>query len=158
MSSLVCFHKFQDWGCSLLCPISMATMRMDDIMLQTNGCGRAGLEEKLIPDTIWGLDISPVCRVHDIMYQQAEERARRHKDQSRLSAEEGFADGVMSCNLVQLIQQKTSNSFLRWLRLRRAHKYVDAVSLTNVLSVLPENTLVAMGYDTPTQAMGDMIC
>ena len=26
----VCFHKFSEWGCSLLCPISMAAMRMDD--------------------------------------------------------------------------------------------------------------------------------
>ena len=154
----VCFHKFSEWGVSLLCPISMAAMRMDDIMIQSNGCGREGVEAALIPDTIWGLDVSPVCRVHDIMYQQAQDRARRHKDQGRLSAEEGFADGVMACNLVQLIQQQTSNGFLRWLRLRRAHKYVDAVSLTNVLSVLPEQTLVAMGYDTATQAMGDMTC
>lgn len=154
----VCFHKFSEWGVSLLCPISMAAMRMDDIMLQTNGCGREGLEERLIPDTIYGLDISPVCRVHDIMYQQAQERARRHKDQAKLTAEEQFADGVMSCNLVQFIQQRTSNALLRWLRLRRAHKYTDAVSMTDILSVLPEETLVAMGYDTATAAMGDMIC
>ena len=154
----VCFHKFSEWSCSLLCPISMAAMRMDDIMLQSNGCGREGLEEWLIPDTIWGLDISPVCMVHDIMYQQAQERARRHKDQARLTAEEQFADGVMSCNLVQLIQQRTSNAILRWLRLRRAHKYTDAVSMADILSVLPEETLVAMGYDTATAAMGDMIC
>ena len=154
----VCFYNFEDCGVRLLCPISMAAMRMDDIMLQTNGCGRDGLEEWLIPDTIWGLDISPVCRVHDIMYQQAQERARRHKDQARLTAEEQFADGVMSCNLVQLIQQKTGSAILRWLRLRRAHKYTDAVSMADILSVLPEETLVAMGYDTATAAMGDMIC
>ena len=154
----VCFYNFEDCGVRLLCPISMTAMRMDDIILQTNGCGRDGLEEWLIPDTIWGLDISPVCRVHDIMYQQAQERARRHKDQARLTAEEQFADGVMSCNLVQLIQQKTGSAILRWLRLRRAHKYTDAVSMADILSVLPEETLVAMGYDTATAAMGDMIC
>ena len=158
MSAPVCFHKFTEWGCSLLCPISMAAMRMDDIMLQTNGCGRAGLEERLMPDTIWGLDISPACRVHDIMYQQAEERARRHKDQARLTAEEQFADGILACNLVQLIQQQTSNRLLRWLRLRRAHKYTDAVALTDILTVLPEPVLVAMGYDTATAAMEDMTC
>jgi len=154
----VCFYHFKDWGVRLLCPISMATMRMDDIMLQSNGCGREGIENILVPDTIWGLDISPVCRVHDIMYQQAQERARRHMSQIKLTEEEGFADGVMACNLVQLIQQRTSNGILRWMRLRRAHKYVDAVSLTNVLTILPEQTLIAMGYSTATQAMGDMIC
>lgn len=154
----VCYSYFPEWGVRLLCPISVPAMRMDDIMLQTNGCGREGLEERLIPDTIWGLDISPVCRVHDIMCQQAQERARRHKDQARLTAEEHFADGVMSCNLVQVIQQQTSNRLLRWLRLRRAHKYTDAVALTDILTVLPEPVLVAMGYDTATAAMEDMTC
>ena len=154
----VCFYFFEDWGVKLLCPISVASMRMDDIMLQSNGCGREGLEERLIPDTIYGLDISPVCRVHDIMYQQAEERARRHKDQARLTAEEHFADGIMAANLVQLIQQRTSNRVLRWLRLRRAHKYVDAIALTDILTVLPEPVLVAMGYETATEAIGDMTC
>lgn len=149
----VCFYSFREWGVSLLCPISMAMMRMDDIMLQSNGCGREGVEARLIPDTIWGLDVSPVCRVHDIMYQQAEERARRHRDQTRLTAEEAFADGVMACNLVQLIQQRTSNRLLRWLRLRRAHKYIDAISVTDILTVLPKETLVAMGYGSATQAM-----
>lgn len=156
--TLVYYHRFPEWGVSLLCPISMAAMRMDDIMLQTNGCGREGIEGRLVPDTIWGLDISPACRVHDIMYQQAEERARRHKSQKRLTADEHFADGVMACNLVQLIQQRTGNRLLRWLRLRRAHKYTDAVSMTDILSVLPEGTLVAMGYETATEAIGDMTC
>lgn len=149
----VCYFNFKEWGVSLLCPISMAMMRMDDIMLQSNGCGREGVEARLIPDTIWGLDVSPVCRVHDIMYQQAEERARRHRDQTRLTAEEAFADGVMACNLVQLIQQRTSNRLLRWLRLRRAHKYIDAISVTDILTVLPKEMLVAMGYGSATQAM-----
>lgn len=149
----VCFYTFREWGVSLLCPLSMATMRMDDIMIQSNGCGREGLEARLIPDTIWGLDVTPVCRVHDIMYQQAEERARRHRDQARLKAEEAFSDGIMACNLVQLIQQRTSNKVLRWLRLRRAHKYIDAVSMTDILSVLPQETLVAMGYGTTSEAL-----
>ena len=154
----VCFHKFQDWGVSLLCPISMATMRMDDIMLQSNGCGREGMEGRLGPDTIWGLDVSPVCRVHDIMYQQAQDRARRHKDQARLTAEEHFADGIMACNLVQIINNHSGNRFMRWLRLRIASRYIRATSVTDVLTVLPEETLVAMGYDTATAAMEDMTC
>lgn len=154
----VCFFKFKEWNVSLLCPVSMAMMRMDDIMIQSNGCGREGLEGRLVPDTIYGLDIGPVCRVHDIMYQQARERSRRHRDQVKLTAEEHFADGIMACNLVQLIQQRTSNRLLRWLRLRRAHKYTDAIALTDILTVLPEPVLVAMGYETATEAIGDMTC
>jgi len=149
----VCFYNFREWGVSLLCPISMASARMDDIMIQTGGCGRDGLEDRLIPDSIWGLDITPVCRVHDWMYQQARERGRKHRDAERLRAEEAFADGVMACNLVQLIQQRTSSRLLRWLRLRRAHKYIDAISMTDILTVLPQETLVAMGYGSATEAM-----
>ena len=149
----VCFYTFREWGVSLLCPISMATMRMDDIMLQSNGCGREGFEERAIPDTMWGLDVSPVCRVHDLMYQQAKERARRHRDQAQLTAEEKFSDGVMAMNLVTLISTKTKNRLLRWMRLRRAYKYIDGTSVTDILKVLPQGTLVAMGYGSATEAM-----
>jgi len=92
------------------------------------------------------------------MYQMAVESSRRHKSQSRLTDAEHFADGVMACNLVGLINQATRNRLLRWMRLRRAYKYIDAVSLTDLLKVLPTETLVAMGYETATEAMGDMIC
>lgn len=158
MSVPVCYHKFHDWGVSLLCPTPMASASHDDIMIQTNGCGRDGLENRLVPDTVYGLDISPVCRVHDWMYQYAQERSRRHQDQEKLTADERFADGVFAMNLVSLIQQQTGNKFLRWLRLRRAHKYVNAVALTEVLRVLPRETLVAIGYGSATEALGGMIC
>lgn len=158
MSVPVCYKFFDEWGVKLLVPLSFAAASMDDILIQTNGCGRAGAEARLVPDTIWGLDVGPVCRVHDWMYQQAVEGARRHKSQARLTEAEHFADGVMACNLVGLINQATRNRLLRWMRLRRAYKYIDAVSLTDLLKVLPQETLVAMGYETATQAMGDMIC
>lgn len=154
----VCYYNFREWGVSLLCPISMASARMDDIMIQTGGCGRDGLEDRLIPDTIWGLDISPVCRVHDWMYIDAAESARKHGDQDRLSEAERFADGIMGANLISIIKQKTGSKVVQWMRLRRAYKYIDAVAITDVLTVLPQQTLVAMGYETATEAMGDMIC
>jgi hypothetical protein len=158
MSVPVCYKYFDEWGVKMLVPLSFAAASMDDILIQTNGCGREGAEAWIVPDTIWGLEIGPVCRVHDWMYQQAVERARRHKSADKLTADEHFADGVMACNLVGLINQRTGNRLLRWLRLRRAYKYIDAVSLTDLLKVLPEETLVAMGYDTATQALGDMVC
>ena len=84
-----------------------------------------------MPDTIWGLDISPVCRVHDYMYLHAE-----------ALAEENYADAIFGANLISLIQQKTKFALLKWLRLRRAYKYIDAVALTNCVDVA---TLDAMG-------------
>ena len=120
--SAVCRHFFPEWGTKLLCPLGMATAPMDTIMLTTNGCGRAGIEEKLVPDTIWGLDISPVCRVHDWMYSDAD----------TLDDEE-FADGVFAANLVAYIRQKSANRFMAALRLHRAYLYIDAVALTDLV-------------------------
>lgn len=149
----LCYHKFPDWPVALLCPISMASARMDDIMIQTGGCGRDGLEDKAIPDSGWGLDFKPSCRVHDWMIQQAKENYRRHKDEARLVAEERFADSALAFNLINSANQLTKSKLLRWLRLRRIYKYVDAVSIVDVLSALPEETLVAMGYGSATEAM-----
>jgi hypothetical protein len=109
----------------------MLRLSMDAIMEMTNGCGREGIEGRIVPDTIWGLDISPVCRVHDYMYLHAE-----------TLAEENYADAIFGANLISLIQQKTSFALLKWLRLRRAYKYIDAVALTNCVDVA---TLDALG-------------
>ena len=158
MSVPVCCYNFAEWGVKLLAPLTMVRASMEDILAQTNGCGREGIEDWLVPDTIWGLDISPVCRVHDWMYQQAQESARRHRDQDKLTEDEHFADGIFGANLISLIKQKTRSKAVTWLRLRRAYKYVDAVALTDLLTVLPQPVLVAMGYETATEAMGDMIC
>ena len=131
MSVPVCCYNFAEWGCKLIAPLTMVRANMDDIILQTNGCGRTGIEDWLVPDTIWGLDISPVCRVHDYMYLHAEKLA-----------EENYADAIFGANLISLIQQKTKFAPLKWLRLRRAYKYIDAVALTNCVDVA---TLDALG-------------
>ena len=131
MSAPICHHRWKEWDCTLLTPLSMLRLSMDAIMEMTNGCGREGVENVLVPDTIWGLDISPVCRVHDYMYIHADSLA-----------EENYADAIFGANLIGIIQQKTSFPPLKWLRLRRAYKYVDAVAMTNVLDVA---TLDALG-------------
>jgi hypothetical protein len=111
---------FPEWGCILDCPRSMAEADFEEIMLVTNGCGRDGLEGRLVPDSIWWLDISPACRVHDWMYGEVESLQ-----------DERDADSLLAKNLISLIQQKTDNKFLLWLRLHRAYKYISAVVLTD---------------------------
>ena len=137
MSAPICHHRWKEWDCTLLTPLTMLRHNMDAIMEMTNGCGREGIEGVLVPDTIWGLDISPVCRVHDYMYIHADSRA-----------DEDYADAIFGANLISIIQQKTKFRPLKWLRLRRAYKYVDAVAMTNVLDVA---TLKSIG-------MGDSVC
>lgn len=131
MSVPICHHRWKEWGCTLLTPLTMLRLSMYAIMEMTNGCGREGIEGRIVPDTIWGLDISPVCRVHDWMYADAD-----------TTEEENYADAIFGANLISLIQQKTKSSILKWLRLRRAYKYVDAVALTNCVDVA---TLEMMG-------------
>ena len=131
MSAPICHHRWKEWDCTLLTPLTMLRLDMPTIMEMTNGCGREGVEGRIVPDTIWGLDISPVCRVHDYMYMHAE-----------TLAEENYSDAIFGANLISLIQQKTKFAPLKWLRLRRAYKYVDAVALTNCVDVA---TLDALG-------------
>lgn len=131
MSAPICHHRWKEWDCTLLTPLSMLRLSMGAIMEMTNGCGREGIENRIVPDTIWGLDISPACRVHDYMYIHADSLA-----------EENYADAIFGANLISLIQQKTSFPPLKWLRLRMAYKYIDAVALTNCVDVA---TLDALG-------------
>lgn len=131
MSAPICHYEFLFWGGKLLAPLDMCKASLHVILTSTNGCGREGVEGLLVPDTIWGLDISPVCRVHDWMYTNADTRQ-----------EEDYADAIFAANLVSWIKQKTGSRILQWLRLRRAYKYVDVVALTNCIDVA---TLDALG-------------
>ena len=159
MSVPVCDHYFDEWGARLLAPLSMIKASMPEIMRKTNGCGRAGWEERAVPDTVYGLDISCACRVHDWMCGEAEERSALHQDQDRLTEEEIFADKIFAANLVGYIKGKTPFAPLCWLRLRRIFKYVDAVVLTDVCRVLPRETIVAMRLEAfATDRDGDALC
>lgn len=56
-----------------------------DVMLSDicNGCGAAGKFD-FVPDTMWGLNVSPACFVHDFRYDQG----RTEKDKKK--ADEDF--------------------------------------------------------------------
>ena len=129
MSDLVT-HCFDAWGVTLIMPRTMSLEDMDDIMILTNGCGREGAENRLVPDSILGLDISPACRVHDWMYEDAQEET----DEPAALAAEIEADAVFAANLDGIICQKSGNKLMRWLRLQIAHWYIDAVSCTDIVS------------------------
>lgn len=131
MSAPICHYYFADWDVKLLAPLDMVRRPMDEILDATNGCGRKGHLDEHVPDTIWGLDISGACRVHDWMYGHADTRE-----------EENYADAIFGANLISTIQQHTTVWPLKWLRLRRAYKYIDAVALTNCIDVA---TLDALG-------------
>lgn len=126
--SELCSHCFAEWGVELIMPWEMAAAGMDEIELLTNGCGRAGLESRLVPDTILGVDISPACRVHDWMYSDAASCTKR----DCLAAEQ-LADSILAANIISIIEQRSRNKFMLWLRLRIAHWYIDAVVCTDLV-------------------------
>ena len=81
-----------------------------------NGCGPGGWKFDLVPDTIYGLDVSAACDIHDWMFTVGE-------------TNEDFdeANRVFKYNLLRIIYFYTDNRVVRWLRRRRALKYYYAV-------------------------------
>lgn len=79
-----------------------------------NGCGARGTVD-LVPDTIWWLDISECCNIHDYMYSTAE---------ATLAAKDE-ADRVFLNNMLRLINAK--GGYLRSSRRRAAYGYYEAV-------------------------------
>lgn len=82
----------------------------------TNGCGPGGWLRALVPDTIWGLDISEACDIHDYMYAVG-----------LTNEDKEVADRVFLNNIVRLINAKTRYWVLKRLRYRRASTYYLAV-------------------------------
>lgn len=79
-------------------------------------CGAGnGIGEKLVPETIWGLKITPACQIHDQMYAKGKTQSDKEE-----------ADRVFLNNLLRIIDGN-SNKVMRWLRSRRAYKYYEAV-------------------------------
>jgi len=81
------------------------------------GCGTA--KSWIVPDTIYGLNIKPVCCIHDYDYF----KGRTQGDRER-------ADYRFLRNLMEAIDQAPGfvNGLLRMPRRRRALKYYEAVN------------------------------
>lgn len=78
------------------------------------GCGPGGVGDRLVPDTMYGLDVSIACRIHDWYYRFYEENT----EEARASA-----DRVFKNNLLRIVRAKTKWKPLLWLRERRCHTY-----------------------------------
>jgi len=81
-----------------------------------NGCGTD--TTWFVPDTIWGLRITPACNIHDYMYKTGTTIEDKH------SADRAFLN-----NMLRLIRAKTRLPWMIHLRVRRARIYYEAVHL-----------------------------
>ena len=82
------------------------------------GCGPGGFGDFLVPDTVWGLNITDACRNHDWGYRFAHD-----------CSEEGRArhDRILRNNGIKIVRFHTKNWLLRKLRLRRVQTYYTMV-------------------------------
>ena len=95
----------------------------DTFWLLTNkervgGCGAGKLGDLLIPDSLWGLNVTFMCKIHDYMYAQGKTEEERE-----------VADRTFRNNLMRWVSFSTDSSFISWLRMRRAVKYYNAVRM-----------------------------
>ena len=81
-----------------------------------NGCGTAGWKGKLVPDTIWGLSITPSCDRHDWMYACGSTLADKEE-----------ADRVFLNNILRQIEAQDSWWIIQRFRRNRAWEYFEAV-------------------------------
>lgn len=100
----------------LYTPIGYDSLTINEKKRICNGCGSlwGGI---LIPDTIYGLNISEACNIHDYMYKEGTSKAYKK-----------IADDWFKKNLYRIIDYYSANKFMRWLRKRRANKYYWAVT------------------------------
>lgn len=100
----------------LFAPPSYAAAPAEVRRIVTNGCGPGGWLRELVPDTMYGLDVTPACNIHDWMY--AAGQSLQEKDE---------ADRVFLNNLLRLIDATGGLWWLKRLRRRRARSYYQAV-------------------------------
>ena len=81
-----------------------------------NGCGSAQAKFDFVPDSIWFLDISPACYIHDYMYFVGETLEDKES-----------ADRVFLNNMLRLIDAETKWRLLKWLRRKTAKLFYQAV-------------------------------
>jgi len=80
-----------------------------------NGCGSAGMGW-LVPDNLFGCNITEACNIHDFMYEFGETIQDKEE-----------ADRVFHNNMIRLVLNKGGWIWLQRLRLKWASRYRDIV-------------------------------
>ncbi len=100
----------------LLAPVSFWLSTEAQRLRICNGCGPTSWKS-FVPDTMYGLCVTPACNIHDWMYSYGV--TMEDKD---------IADLTFKLNLYRIIDQKSGNWLFKKLRRVRAYGYYLAVS------------------------------
>lgn len=80
-------------------------------------CGAGdGIQERLVPETIYGLRITRACSIHDFSFEVAE------SDEDFILANIAFLYNIMA-----IIDARSANAAMRWVRRYRAMTYYNSV-------------------------------
>jgi len=101
---------------TLSAPIEYTVLTPEGKAEICNGCGSKGGIK--VPSTMYGLDISEACNIHDFRYYLGE-----------TWDDKVFADKEFGTNLDSIILAETWFGWLKKLRMIRAREYVIAVKL-----------------------------
>ena len=82
----------------------------------SNGCGPSGWKYDLVPDTMYGKDVSNACHIHDYMYHIG-----------KVIEDKDIADDIFYKNLLIIVDGKWYNPlvYLRQVRAKTYHKSVS---------------------------------
>jgi hypothetical protein len=102
----------------LSAPPSFIAATPEQIAADVNGCGALGAKFDFVPETIYGLRVSPACYVHDWDYTEG-----------RTEQDKRDADARFLRNMLWLVESAPGvlSSVLRIFRRRRALVYYEAV-------------------------------
>lgn len=114
------FNKKKQTKCliGLYAPQSYKNATDEEKASVCNGCGTEGWKGWIVPDTMWGLDISEACQIHDWMYWEG-----------KTIEDKNEADRVFLNNLIRIIEAGSRWRIVKHLRMRRAFTYYQAVSI-----------------------------
>ena len=98
----------------LYAPASYWNLSPEERACSYNGCGTDGWKGKVVPETMWGLNVSRACDIHDHMYKFGATEIERDE-----------ADRVLLNNLLRIIN--AHGGWLTWLRRYRATTYYNFV-------------------------------
>lgn len=99
----------------MLVPRSYAEATEEERSRVCNGCGTAGWKGDLVPDSIWGLNITAACNAHDWDYEYG-----------KTATDKEIADMRFLRNMIRLINKK--GGVLAPIRRYRAMTYYNAVA------------------------------
>lgn len=98
-------------------PLSFFETEELTLNLMIGGCGPGKIGDALVPDTIYGLNITPACAIHDYEYSTGKSTLEKQK-----------ADFRFLCNILIIINKKSKFGLVRWVRRYRAMSYYSAVA------------------------------